>query len=42
MAIGGGTDSVFQNIGNYQSAPFNIPEKQRSQHQPIYVYIKNQ
>jgi hypothetical protein len=40
MAIGGGTDSLSQNVGNYQSAMLNIPEKQRTQHKPIYVYIK--
>jgi hypothetical protein len=26
MAIGGGTDSLSQNFGNYQSALLNIPE----------------
>jgi hypothetical protein len=40
MAIGGGTDSLSQNVGNYQSAVLNFPDEQRSQHQPIYVYIK--
>jgi hypothetical protein len=38
MAIGGGTDSLSQNVCNYQSAVLNIPEKQRSQHKPIYIY----
>jgi hypothetical protein len=40
MAFGGGSDSLSQNVGNYQSALLNIPENQRFQHQPIYVYIK--
>jgi hypothetical protein len=40
MAIGGGTDSLSQNVGNYQSALLNIPEEQSFQHQPIYVCIE--
>jgi hypothetical protein len=40
LTIGGGTDSLSKNVGNYQSALLNIPEKQRSQHKPIYIYIK--
>jgi hypothetical protein len=40
MAIRGGTNILSQNTGNYQSALLNFPDEQRSEHHPIYVYIK--
>jgi hypothetical protein len=42
MAIGGGTDSLSQNIGNYQSAMVNNPEKQKISTQAHFCIHKNQ